>query len=162
MIVKTEINECKLKRKAPLKHLYLYNDEGDLLGFQTNLETLFLQVSVTIWHLSIRECTRKKVHVHFWKSLAKELKLNNYHKSYCETMLQNCTGFSYIFSWCHLVWLLTLPIFLYSVNLLWKALKIEKKFRPNLYFFTSLLPICISLLHSGWKYTVSFLDCSVT
>ena len=48
MVVKTEINECKLKRKAPLKHLYLYNDEGDLLGFQTNLETLFLQVSVTI------------------------------------------------------------------------------------------------------------------
>ena len=35
-------------------------DKGDLKGFQTNFETLFLQVSVTIWHLSIRERVSKK------------------------------------------------------------------------------------------------------
>ena len=39
---------------------YFHNDKGDLKGFQTNFETLFLQVSVTIWHLSVREHTRKK------------------------------------------------------------------------------------------------------
>ena len=30
------------------KHFHLCNDKGDLKGFQTNFETLFLQVSVTI------------------------------------------------------------------------------------------------------------------
>ena len=35
-------------------------DKGDLKGFETNIKTLFLQVSVTIWHLSIRERVRKK------------------------------------------------------------------------------------------------------
>ena len=36
------------------------NGKGDLQGFQTNFETLFLQVSVTILHLSVREHVRKK------------------------------------------------------------------------------------------------------
>ena len=36
------------------------NGKGDLQGFQTNFETLFLQVSVTILHLSIRERIRNK------------------------------------------------------------------------------------------------------
>ena len=35
------------------------NYEDDLKGFQ-QLETLFLQASVTIWHLLIRERVRKK------------------------------------------------------------------------------------------------------
>ena len=36
------------------------NDKGDLKGFQTNFETLFLPVSVTVRHLSIREGVRKE------------------------------------------------------------------------------------------------------
>ena len=35
------------------------NYEDDLKGFQ-QLETLFLQASVTIWHILIRERVRKK------------------------------------------------------------------------------------------------------
>ena len=46
MVVKIE--KCKLKREASPKHFHLRNDKGDLKGFQTNFETLFLQVSVTI------------------------------------------------------------------------------------------------------------------
>ena len=38
----------KLKRDASLEHFHLRNDKGDLKGFQTKFETLFLQVSVTI------------------------------------------------------------------------------------------------------------------
>ena len=46
--------------KRDVKHFHLRKDKGDLKGFQTNFETLFLQVSVTIWHLSIREHLKKK------------------------------------------------------------------------------------------------------
>ena len=35
-------------RDASAKHFHFRNDKGDLKGFQTNFETLFLQVSVTI------------------------------------------------------------------------------------------------------------------
>ena len=55
MVVKIEVMQI-----ASPKHFHLRNDKGDLKGFQTNFETLFLQVSVTIWHLSIRECVREK------------------------------------------------------------------------------------------------------
>ena len=37
------------------------NDKGDLKGFLTNYDSLFLQVSDTNWHLSIRERVRKKM-----------------------------------------------------------------------------------------------------
>ena len=43
MIVKIGV-----KQIASPKHFHLRNDKGDLKGFQTNFETLFLQVSVTI------------------------------------------------------------------------------------------------------------------
>ena len=47
------------------KYLCLYSDKSDSKSFQTKFETPFLQVSVTIWHLSIKERVRKKAHVHF-------------------------------------------------------------------------------------------------
>ena len=41
MVIKIEVMQ-------PPKHIHLRNDKGDLKGFLTNFETLFLQVSVTI------------------------------------------------------------------------------------------------------------------
>ena len=58
---------CKLKRDDSPKHFHFRKDKGDLKGFQTNFETLFLLVSVTIWHLSIRENIKKK-HKNIWKT----------------------------------------------------------------------------------------------
>ena len=46
MVVKIEV--MQLKRDATPIYFHLRTDKGDLKGFQTNFETLFLQVSVTI------------------------------------------------------------------------------------------------------------------
>ena len=45
---------------AEHSYAHLRNDKGDLKGFPTNFETLFLQLPVTDWHQSIRERKRKK------------------------------------------------------------------------------------------------------
>ena len=45
---------------AEHSYAHLRNDKGDLKGFPTNFETLFLQLPVTDWHQSIRERIRKK------------------------------------------------------------------------------------------------------
>ena len=52
----------QIKERSSPKHgdLHLRNDKDDLKGFQTNFETLFLQVSVTTWHLSIRGRVRQE------------------------------------------------------------------------------------------------------
>ena len=47
MVVKIKFFLCKLKREASPKHFHLCNDKGDLKRFQTNFETLFLQLFVT-------------------------------------------------------------------------------------------------------------------
>ena len=49
----------QLKERC-LSETFSDKDKGDLKAFQTDFETLFLQLSVTIWHLSIRERARKK------------------------------------------------------------------------------------------------------
>ena len=54
------VAKIELLHIASPKHFRLRNDKDNLKGFLTNFETLFLQVSVTIWHLSIRERVRKK------------------------------------------------------------------------------------------------------
>ena len=58
MVVKIEVMQI---RDTSPKHFHLRIDKDDIKGLQTNFETLFLQVSVTIWHLSIRERVRKKM-----------------------------------------------------------------------------------------------------
>ena len=51
-------------REASPKYFYLCNEKGDLEGFQKTLKH-FLELSVTIWHLPIRERARKKkAHIH--------------------------------------------------------------------------------------------------
>ena len=45
MVVKIEVMQIK---ERCFTETLLRNDKGDLKGFQTNFETLFLQVSVTI------------------------------------------------------------------------------------------------------------------
>ena len=42
MVVKVKVIQIKER------YFHLHNDKGDLKGFQTKFETLFLQVSVTI------------------------------------------------------------------------------------------------------------------
>ena len=64
MVVKTEIIHMKERGRYSF---YLCSDKSDLKGFQRNFQTFFSQLSVPIWHLSIRERVRKKAHVHFWK-----------------------------------------------------------------------------------------------
>ena len=46
MVVKIEV--MQIKETCLTENFHLRNDKGDLKGFQTNFETLFLQVSVTI------------------------------------------------------------------------------------------------------------------
>ena len=58
MVVKIEV--MQIKERCFTETFSLRDSKDDLKGFQTNFETLFLQVSVTIWHLSIRERARKK------------------------------------------------------------------------------------------------------
>ena len=60
------------------QHFHFRNDKGDLKGFERNFKTLFLQVSVTISHLSIREHIRKKAQEHLkttelvWRGLSRQ------------------------------------------------------------------------------------------
>ena len=58
MVVKIEV--MQIKERYFTETVSLRNDNSDLKGFQTNFETLFLQVSVTIWHQSVRERVRKE------------------------------------------------------------------------------------------------------
>ena len=51
----------------------VFTEKGDSKGFLTNFETFFLQVSVTISHLSSRERVKKKKRIH----LLKRMKNNN-------------------------------------------------------------------------------------
>ena len=93
----TDKSTCRLKtqvmqiREASLKDFYLCNNKCDLKGFQTNFETFFLQVSVTIRQLSIRECLRKKSACTLLKKkmllvLANKLKFND-----CQTIFSSTT-----------------------------------------------------------------------
>ena len=86
--LKTQV--MQLKREASLKDFYLCNNKCDLKGFQTNFETFFLQVSVTIRQLSIRECLRKKSACTLLKKnvtgLANKLKFND-----CQTIFSSTT-----------------------------------------------------------------------
>ena len=62
MVVKIEV--IQIKERYFTETFSLRIDKVDLKGLQTNFETLFLQVSVTIWHLSIRERVRKKMRMY--------------------------------------------------------------------------------------------------
>ena len=46
MVVKIEV--MQIKERCYTEYFHLRTDKGNLKGFQTNFETLFLQVSVTI------------------------------------------------------------------------------------------------------------------
>ena len=46
MVVKVEV--LQINERWFIETIHLRNDKGDLKGFQTNFETLFLRVSVTI------------------------------------------------------------------------------------------------------------------
>ena len=58
MLIETELGNANEREAKP--KLNLYNEKGDLEGFQRDFKTFFLHVSVTLWHLSIREQVRKK------------------------------------------------------------------------------------------------------
>ena len=51
---------------ASPKYFYLCKEKGDLKHFRREFQTFFVQISVTIWHLSIRKRARKK-HKHALK-----------------------------------------------------------------------------------------------
>ena len=46
MVVKIEV--MQIKERCLLENFHLRNDKGDLKGFQTNFETIIIQVTVTI------------------------------------------------------------------------------------------------------------------